>query len=219
MFQFFVFSSYSSATGSFCTKNGTRIVDGECVCLPGFVGFNPVGYGCWTCKNKCHINARCVNPGKCECRYGYHGDGETLCTNERPEIVAIEPNFGTADGGYEVNITLKKKIPNQNHSSFCRFGFEIVRGVSISANVLQCTAPPSRGESFVNVIVSFDQKRWSKNSFVFYYSTQTPAEKSKKRYSIITIPALLIIIASFILKSKKKNQEILPLIKTRSHLD
>ena len=190
---------------NFCNSLNTIIQDNKCICKLGYITDDIEFKGCWKCEKKCHPKANCIYPGHCECKNGYYGDGIDICNNQRPIILNINPNFGSINGNTLINITVKYIIPNINHSIFCKFDENIVRGNCLNNLTIQCLSPPHNIGN-INFFLSYDQIKWSNNNIIFFYKDLNQKKNYQKFYLILIF---LIIFSYYLIKFKlfktKKN--------------
>jgi hypothetical protein len=127
--------------------------------------------GCWNCSSKCHSEASCVWPGRCECNRRFQGDGVTKCDSIPPVVVDINPDHGDGAVITLVNVSFLYPLEESEvivQNAFCRFGQIPVKAKVLSKSSLQCGAP-RRAPQAVDFAISFDGSVWSSEPVSFLY--------------------------------------------------
>lgn len=204
----------------FCSGPNTKITqNGTCICNSNFYGDPNSPDGCWTCDVKCHYNALCVEPNKCECKKNYFGDGITSCKRPKPIISSFFPNKCNYENTEIYYITQKVKRFKPD-DVFCRFGSFISNGEVINRTYFKCDCPSLRNGIFDSGL-SFDNEFWS---------LQIPIEFDQESssdfsiYNYVIMAMLVFSFASAILwyrrlfsDSRNDTTEVLPLNKWYMH--
>lgn len=148
--------------------NTIKLQTGKCVCKNGFPFGNPNNEsGCWNCEEDCHDDAKCVFPGKCQCRNGYSGDGTESCKPIIPKIVGLSPSYGLS--GTKINISYIYEDKNTPKVAYCKFGSIPIDATVITPDYIQCESPKRKSE-VVPISISFNADIWSTEEFFFKYT-------------------------------------------------
>ena len=147
-----------------CGKNAA-LINKKCQCNKGFPYGNPAEEkGCWACSEKCSQYGKCEYPGKCECFYGYEGNG-TFCYAEKPSVRAISE---VADG--KINVSISYDADIRIHEGYCKFG-DISVVASEATNEYFICAVPEQLDDQVSFKISLDGEKWTEDSLVYEKKT------------------------------------------------
>ena len=167
--------------------------NGECVCSEGFISDDSFFInGCFKCNDKCHINAKCIYPGKCLCENGLIGDGINNCN----EPIPIISSFNLINNSY-ILIKFKTLTNYSTLNGYCKFNKDIVIGKILEDGILECLIPNNENNFAINFQISFDSINWSLNYTIFFKNILT-------KYFLIIIFILISFFIYFKIKSKNK---------------
>ena len=126
-----------------------------------------------------------------------------------PNIISIEPQFGSTSGGETVKLTLSKPLPKFDHTIFVKFGTILTRASSFSGSEITVVTPPhSVGRIIVKI--SSNQKNWNKKSVHFEYIQTGDQNNSQAgllpKPLLIAIFVIAVVIFVMIKKSKRKSR-------------
>jgi hypothetical protein len=185
--------------------NTVRNLKGQCVCLRGYVGDQPLtSRGCWICRNGCHSDAVCAFPGKCKCSKGLVGDGVSACRIPRPVMVSVAPNKAPAHTIVTIGYTVTSEYDPR--TGYCRFGSSVTTAQIAQKGVMTCEVPVDV-YGFVKISVSFDSATWSQEIFNFEIQRNRISGISEApifTIGIVAVVIVLLIVFVVVVRGKKR---------------
>ena len=149
-------------------------------CLEGFNNNNKTinWKGCWKCLKKCHLDAKCIYPGKCECNNNLDGDGINECIIPIPFLLNYEIiDFYSIYIEY-LNLDFKPNIIYCKLNNYYSFSKKILNNSIIFYFNNQILKP-------FNLSISFNNLTWSNELII---------KNNNKKINLIYIYILIILL-------------------------